>query len=51
MTELVAAVHAFVKERFLSFEGSHDWFHIERVWKTAKHLQKIEGGKQVWKVE
>jgi uncharacterized protein len=44
MTELVAAIHAFVKERFLSFEGSHDWFHIERVWKTAKHLQKIEGG-------
>ena len=25
-------------------EGSHDWFHIQRVLKMSLHLQNIEGG-------
>jgi uncharacterized protein len=44
MNSLVKTIQQFVKERFESFEGSHDWFHIERVWKTAKYIQAYEGG-------
>jgi len=44
MNPLVEKVKNCVKERFLSFEGSHDWFHIERVWRTAKYIQSKEGG-------
>jgi uncharacterized protein len=41
---LVDQIEALVKEKFNSFEGSHDWFHIERVYRMSKHLQKHEGG-------
>lgn len=44
MSSLVQTIQQFVKERFESFEGSHDWFHIERVWNTAKYIQSREGG-------
>jgi uncharacterized protein len=44
MNSLVKTIQHFVKERFESFEGSHDWFHIERVWKTAKYIQSQESG-------
>jgi uncharacterized protein len=30
----------FVKEKLEGAEAGHDWFHIERVWKLAKKLQK-----------
>lgn len=36
-----AAVH--VKEQ-MTGEGSHDWFHIQRVWKMSRHLARVEGG-------
>lgn len=32
----------FVKEKLKNAEGGHDWWHIERVWKTAKTLSKQE---------
>lgn len=32
----------FVKQELKNAEGGHDWWHIERVWKTAKHIAKIE---------
>lgn len=44
MRSLIEEIHQLVKERFLAFEGSHDWFHIERVWKMSKYIQSIEGG-------
>jgi len=44
MNTLIKTIQQFVKEHFESFEGSHDWFHIERVWKTAKYIQSQEGG-------
>ncbi|WP_372753681.1 HD domain-containing protein [Labilibaculum sp.] len=28
----------FVKKTLANAEGGHDWFHIYRVWKSAKHL-------------
>ncbi len=32
----------FVKQTLKGAEGGHDWFHIERVWNTAKSLSKTE---------
>jgi uncharacterized protein len=32
----------FVKESLKNAEGGHDWWHIYRVWKTAKHIAKTE---------
>jgi uncharacterized protein len=31
-----------VKETLANAEGGHDWFHIERVWKTARHIAEEE---------
>lgn len=33
-----------VKKALEGAEGGHDWFHIERVWKNAKHIAAAEGG-------
>ncbi len=32
----------YVKQEIPNAEGGHDWWHIERVWKTAKHIAKTE---------
>jgi uncharacterized protein len=32
----------YVKQELRNAEGGHDWWHIERVWKTAKHIAKTE---------
>ncbi|WP_321307357.1 HD domain-containing protein [Marinifilum fragile] len=32
----------FVKQTLANAEGGHDWWHIYRVWKTAKHLAQDE---------
>ncbi|WP_321516587.1 HD domain-containing protein [Marinifilum fragile] len=32
----------FVKQTMANAEGGHDWWHIYRVWKTAKHLARDE---------
>lgn len=34
----------FVKETLAHAEAGHDWFHIERVYKTAQTINTIEGG-------
>jgi uncharacterized protein len=34
---------SFVKESLAGAEGGHDWFHIERVWKTACYIREKEG--------
>ncbi|MEY3585377.1 MAG: hypothetical protein RLZZ243_441 [Bacteroidota bacterium] len=44
MTHLIDQVAQLVEAKFKDQEGSHDWFHIERVWKTALYLQSKEGG-------
>lgn len=40
--QLIAQTTEFVKKELQEAEGGHDWFHIERVYKTAMHLAKIE---------
>jgi uncharacterized protein len=32
----------FVKSTLADAEGGHDWWHIYRVWKTAKHIAQFE---------
>lgn len=32
----------FVKKELANAEAGHDWWHIERVWKTAKEIAKHE---------
>lgn len=44
MNELIEKVAQFIKDKFEENEGSHDWYHIERVWKLAKLIQQAEGG-------
>lgn len=33
---------SFVKKELANAEAGHDWFHIERVWRTAKNLAQKE---------
>ncbi len=37
----------FVKDTLAGAEAGHDWFHIERVFKTAKTINAVEGGDQL----
>ena len=44
MSELVEKVKKHVQELFKNDSTGHDWFHIERVYLMACHLQNYEGG-------
>jgi uncharacterized protein len=41
---IIKAVAKRVRQKFNNEGTGHDWWHIERVWKTAKHISKKEGG-------
>lgn len=44
--DIDAAIHqtiAFVKKTLAGAEAAHDWFHIERVYKSALSINKFEG--------
>ncbi len=40
--KIIEATIEFVKDRLKNAEGGHDWWHIYRVWKTAKQIAKSE---------
>jgi len=44
MSELVIKIKNHVQDVFKHDATGHDWFHIERVYKMAVHLQSLEGG-------
>jgi uncharacterized protein len=44
MSPLLKQIETIVRDKFSKQEGSHDWFHIDRVRRTALYLQSIEGG-------
>ena len=44
MSSLLKQIETIVREKFSNQEGSHDWFHIDRVRRTALYLQSSEGG-------
>ena len=41
----------FVKETLAGAEGGHDWYHIERVWKTARYIREKEGAGDLFTIE
>lgn len=41
---LIERTKKYVYLKLLHEPSGHDWFHVERVWKTAKYLQQKEGG-------
>ncbi len=40
--EIIASTIIFVKKELANAEGGHDWWHIERVWRTAKLIAQTE---------
>lgn len=36
--EIIQKTAEFVREKLSCAEGGHDWWHIYRVWKSAKHI-------------
>ncbi len=40
--DLIQKTAIFVKETLQNSESGHNWFHIERVWKNARHIGKTE---------
>ncbi|MRT93021.1 HD domain-containing protein [Ancylomarina sp. 16SWW S1-10-2] len=41
-TQIIDRTVAFVKEVLADAEGGHDWWHIYRVWKSAKQIAQSE---------
>lgn len=41
-SEIIEHTIDYVKKTLADAEGGHDWWHIERVWKTARHLAAQE---------
>lgn len=41
-SRLVERTAAFVKQQLETNDASHDWYHIERVWKVARMLANEE---------
>jgi len=42
MEKLIADTIDFVKQQLHGAEGGHDWFHIERVWKSSLNIAQSE---------
>lgn len=42
MSAIIDATSQFVRQRLATAEGGHDWFHTERVWKTARSIAAHE---------
>jgi len=47
MEEKIEQIRKNVKAKFLNHEGSHDWFHIDRVCNLAIYLHEKEGGDKI----
>jgi len=41
----------FVKETLADAEGGHNWYHIDRVWKMARHIREREGAGDLLTIE
>jgi uncharacterized protein len=42
---------AYIKKVLYGAESGHDWFHIERVWRTARYIWKQEGDGDLLTIE
>lgn len=43
-SEIIKKTAEYVRQKLLNEPTGHDWFHVERVWRLAKYIQKEEGG-------
>lgn len=41
-TQIVVNTEKFVRQQMLNAEGGHDWWHVFRVWKTARKIAQTE---------
>ena len=41
-SRIIAQTADFVKKELEGAEGGHDWWHMERVWRTAQHIAAYE---------
>jgi len=39
---IIESTISFVKKTLAGAEGGHDWYHIERVWNTARYIREQE---------
>ena len=44
MKHIIDLTISFVKQKLEKAEAGHDWFHIDRVYKTALKINSVEGG-------
>ena len=44
MKQIIDLAISFVKQKLEKAEAGHDWFHIDRVYKTALKINSVEGG-------
>jgi uncharacterized protein len=49
--DVINKVADFVKQRFESEHTGHDWWHMYRVWRLAKHIGRTEGDADMFVVE
>jgi uncharacterized protein len=42
MQAIIDATELFVKQELAGAEGGHDWWHIHRVWRLARHIASLE---------
>lgn len=47
MNSIIDQTISFVKETLSGAEAGHDWFHIERVFRNAQHLNETEEGDEL----
>lgn len=47
MQEIISKTIEFVQLTLADAEAGHDWFHIERVYKTAKTINAVEKGDEL----
>lgn len=45
--QIIAATAEYVQSELRGAEGGHDWWHIERVWKTARTIAQAENADQL----
>ena len=51
MDQIIKQTVDFVRKTLADAEGGHDWFHIERVWKTARFIHQKEGSGDLLTIE
>jgi uncharacterized protein len=49
--ELITKTAEFVKQKFAEDSTGHDWWHLQRVWKLAKHIAAKEKNADMLVVE